>query len=90
MAWPWLGAACLDLLGFRRACSSARDANNESQPEFWIETRKLPKATASAFYRKLDETLEAIGFTAGVREVCRPAYAGAGRGGRIDPVVYWA
>ena len=69
----------------------SRDANNESQPEFWIETRKLPRAAASAFYRKLDETLGAIGFTAGVREICRPAYADAGRGGRpgIDPVVYF-
>ena len=69
----------------------SRDANNASQPEFWIDARKLPKATASTFYRKLDETLEAIGFTAGVRETCLPAYADAGRGGRpgIDPVVYF-
>jgi transposase len=69
----------------------SRDPNNESQPEFWIETRKLPKATASTFYRKLGETLDAIGFTAGVREICRPAYADAGRGGRpgIDPAVYF-
>ena len=63
----------------------------ETQPEFWIETRRLPQATASTFYRKLDETLEAIGFTAGVREICLPAYADAARGGRpgIDPVVYF-
>jgi len=63
----------------------------ESQQEFWIETRRLPQATASTFYRKLDETLEAIGFTAGVRELCLPAYADASRGGRpgIDPAVYF-
>lgn len=63
----------------------------ESQQEFWIETRRLPQATASTFYRKLDETLDAIGFTEGVREICLPAYADASRGGRpgIDPVVYF-
>lgn len=63
----------------------------ESQQEFWIETRRLPQATASTFYRKLDETLDAIGFTAGVREICLPAYADAARGGRpgIDPAVYF-
>lgn len=63
----------------------------ETQQEFWIETRRLPQATASTFYRKLDQTLEAIGFTAGVREVCLPAYADAARGGRpgIDPAVYF-
>jgi transposase len=63
----------------------------DTQQEFWIETRRLPQATASTFYRKLDETLGAIGFTAGVREICRPAYADAARGGRpgIDPAVYF-
>lgn len=63
----------------------------ETQQEFWIETRRLPQATASTFYRKLDETLDAIGFTAGVREICLPAYADAARGGRpgIDPAVYF-
>jgi transposase len=63
----------------------------ESQQEFWIETRRLPQATASTFYRKLDETLDAIGFTEGVRELCLPAYADASRGGRpgIDPAVYF-
>lgn len=63
----------------------------ETQQEFWIETRRLPQATASTFYRKLDETLDAIGFTAGVRGICLPAYADAARGGRpgIDPAVYF-
>jgi hypothetical protein len=45
------------------------------QQEFWIETRRLPQASASTFNRKRDETLYAIGFTAGGREICRPAYA---------------
>ncbi len=61
----------------------SRDTRNESQPQFWIEARRLPKATASTFYRKLDATLESIGFTAGVREICRPAYADAAKGGYI-------
>lgn len=69
----------------------SRDTSKESQPQFWIETRKLPKATAGTFYRKLDATLEKIGFTQGVRDLCRPAYAEAARGGRpgIDPAVYF-
>ena len=68
-----------------------RDRSDESQQEFWVETRRLPKATASTFYRKLDDTLDEIGFTEGVREICRPAYADASRGGRpgIDPAVYF-
>ena len=69
----------------------SRKAAAETQQEFWIETRRLPQATASTFYRKLDQTLDAIGFTAGVREICLPAYAEAARGGRpgIDPAVYF-
>ena len=69
----------------------SRDTRNEPQPQFWIEARRLPKATASTFYRKLDATLESIGFTVGVREICRPAYADAAKGGRpgIDPAVYF-
>jgi transposase len=68
-----------------------RDTAADSQPQFWVETKRLPKATASTFYRKLDETLGQIGFTEGVREICKPAYADAARGGRpgIDPAVYF-
>ena len=69
----------------------SRDPSKESQPQFWIETRKLPKATAGPFYRKLDATLDKIGFTQGVRDLCRAAYADASKGGRpgIDPAVYF-
>ena len=69
----------------------SRKAASETQQEFWIETRRLPQATASTFYRKLDETLDEIGFAAGVREICQPAYADASKGGRpgIDPAVYF-
>ncbi len=69
----------------------SRKAATESQQEFWIESRRLPQATAGTFYRKLDETLDSIGFSAGVREICRPAYADASKGGRpgIDPAVYF-
>jgi transposase len=68
-----------------------RDTAADAQPQFWVETKRLPKATASTFYRKLDETLGQIGFTEGVREICKPAYADAARGGRpgIDPAVYF-
>jgi transposase len=63
----------------------------DSQQEFWIETRRLPQAAASTFYRKLDETLGAIGFAEGVRGICQPAYADSACGGRpgIDPAVYF-
>src|SRR5210317_2063785 len=69
----------------------SRDRVSEDQQEFWVETRRLPKATASTFYRKLDDTLNDIGFIEGVREICRPAYADAEKGGRpsIDPAVYF-
>jgi transposase len=68
-----------------------RETNKEIQSQFWIQTRSLPKVTASIFYRKLDETLDRIGFADGVREICLPAYADASRGGcpGIDPAVYF-
>ena len=68
-----------------------RDTAADSQPQFWVETKRLPKATASTFYRKLDVTLGQIGFTEGVREICKPAYADSSRGGRpsIDHAVYF-
>jgi len=68
-----------------------RDTAAPSQAEFWIDSNRLPKATPSTFYRKLDETLNKIGFNEGVRQICKPAYAGAERGGRpgIDPAVYF-
>lgn len=52
---------------------------------------RLPAAAAGRFYRKLDETLEAIGFAGKVREICRPAYCDTSAGGRpgIDPAVYF-
>jgi len=68
-----------------------RQAATDSQQEFWIETRRLPQASASTFCRKLDETLADIGFAEDLREICKPAYADAACGGRpgIDPVVYF-
>lgn len=68
-----------------------RDRVRENQEEFWVNRSELPQVEAGAFYRKLDETLEQIGFTTGVREICRPAYADAAVGGRpgIDPAVYF-
>lgn len=60
------------------------------QNDFWVMSGELPKATPNTFYRKLNETLEKIGFSKEVWEICKPAYADASRGGRagIDPVVY--
>jgi len=68
-----------------------RDAKAPRQEEFWVTRDRLPALAAGKFYRKLDETLEAIGFPEQVREICRPAYQEASAGGRpgIDPVVYF-
>ena len=62
----------------------------EQQREFWIATDELPAATPDGFYRRVNRTLEKIGFAQEVRAICAPAYADAARGGRpgIDPVVY--
>ena len=59
------------------------------QPELWIATNKLARPSKSAFYSKLDQTLDAFGFAGKVRQLCAPAYdqSGMGRPG-IDPVVY--
>ena len=68
-----------------------RDVKAPRQEEFWVARDRLPALAAGKFYRKLDETLEAIGFPEQVRELCRPAYKDASVGGRpgIDPVVYF-
>lgn len=51
---------------------------------------ELPPATPDSFYRRVNATLEKIGFAKKVWAICEPAYADASRGGRpgIDPVVY--
>lgn len=60
------------------------------QGEFWIARNDLPRAQSSRFYDKLDETLEAMDFTAQVHSLCTPLYS-SGEKGRppIDPVVYF-
>ena len=67
-----------------------RRVGNEEQKDFWIMAGELPEATPDAFYRRVNATLEKIGFAKEVWSICEPAYADASRGGRpgIDPVVY--
>jgi transposase len=67
-----------------------RDMGEEQQREFWIVAQELPAATPDGFYRRVNQTLEKMGFAKKVWEVCKPAYADASKGGRpgIDPVVY--
>jgi transposase len=67
-----------------------RREKKEKQEEFWVEATRLPAATPGAFYRKVNDTLEAMGFAQEVWQICEPAYADASLGGRpgIDPVVY--
>jgi hypothetical protein len=47
----------------------------------------LPAAVPSAFFRKLNTTLEKMDFARKVWAICEPAYADPSRGGRpgIDP-----
>src|SRR6266404_215079 len=60
-----------------------------AQAEFWVATHQLPTSPKSAFYSRLDETLESFGFAEKVRAFCAPAYqnSNVGRPG-IDPIVY--
>ena len=67
----------------RRECS-------ERQQELWVLAGELPEATPDAFYRRVNRTLDKIGFAGQVWAICEPAYADPSLGGRpgIDPVVY--
>jgi transposase len=67
-----------------------RREKKEKQEEFWVEATRLPAATPGTFYRKVNDTLEVMGFAQDVWKICEPAYADASQGGRpgIDPVVY--
>ena len=60
-----------------------------AQQEMWIPAAKVARPAKSAFYSKLDQTLDSFGFAEKVRSACVAAYdqSGAGRRG-IDPVVY--
>jgi transposase len=62
----------------------------EKQSEFWVQADQLPAVTASAFYRRVEATLQKMDFARQVWAICEPCYAEALRGGRpgIDPVVY--
>ena len=67
-----------------------RRKRSEKQDEFWVVANKLPAAAPSAFYRRLNATLEKMDFARQVWAICEPAYADPSPGGRpgIDPVVY--
>ena len=67
-----------------------RREDSEKQQELWVLAGELPEATPDAFYRRVNRTLESIGFASQVWAICEPAYADPSLGGRpgIDPVVY--
>ena len=67
-----------------------RRERSGKQDEFWVQADRLPEAAPSAFYRKLNATLDQMDFARKVWAICEPAYADPSRGGRpgIDPVVY--
>ena len=67
-----------------------REQKTEEQREFWIARKDLPKAQASRFYDKLEETLKELEFAGKVHRLCEKHYS-SGEKGRppIDPVVYF-
>lgn len=67
-----------------------REQKTEEQREFWIARKDLPKAQASRFYDKLEETLKELEFAVKVHGLCEKHYS-SGEKGRppIDPVVYF-
>ena len=67
-----------------------RRKRNEEQAALWVMAGELPAATPDAFYRRVNATLEKIGFARQVWSICESAYADPSRGGRpgIDPVIY--
>ena len=60
------------------------------QGEFWVARHDVARGQASRFYDKLNETLDAMDFTANVHHLCAPLYS-HGEKGRppIDPAVYF-
>ena len=51
-----------------------RREDSEKQEEFWVAADQLPAAAPSAFYRKLNATLEKMDFARKVWAICEPAY----------------
>ena len=68
-----------------------REVNQPKQEQFWVDTRKLPRATPNVFYRKLDDALRGMRFAESIRDICQTSYADDEKGGRpgIDPAVYF-
>jgi hypothetical protein len=50
-----------------------RRERNEKQDEFWVQAGRLPAAVPSAFYRRLNATLEKMDFSRKVWAICEPA-----------------
>ena len=67
-----------------------REQRPDDQGEFWIARKDLPRAQASRFYDKLEETLRKMEFSGKVHGLCERHYS-SGEKGRppIDPVVYF-
>ena len=63
-------------------CMFERRERRERQDEFWVQADKMPAAAPSAFYRRLNATLERMEFAGKVWAICEPAYADHSRGGR--------
>ena len=60
----------------------------EYQNSFWIETEKLCNAPRNAFYDRLNQLLDDIGFDEKLEEAAEPYYQSSGRKG-IAPGVYF-
>ena len=49
-----------------------RRERSEKQDEFWVKADQLPAAAPSAFYRKLNATLDKMDFARQVWAICEP------------------
>ena len=49
-----------------------RRDGSEEQKDFWIMAGELPEATPDAFYRRVNATLEKMGFAKEVWTICEP------------------
>jgi transposase len=67
-----------------------RRQTKPDQEELWIARKDLPRAQATRFYDKLEETLEGLDFAENVHGLCEAHYTSTKMGRPpIDPVVYF-
>ena len=61
-----------------------RREDSERQQELWVLAGESPEATPAAFCRRVNRTLDKIGFASQVWAICEPAYADPSLGGQAS------